>query len=173
MVFQDPYASLNPRLSLRQTLLTSLRLGGARDSRANNARVQELLDLVELPHQRAEAYPRQLSGGQRQRAAIARALAADPEVLVLDEAVSALDVSVQAQILNLLCDIRDARGLAYIFISHDLNVVRQVTDRIMVMRQGEIVEQGMTAEVLTEPKHEYTALLLDSVPRPGWNPRPH
>ncbi|CAN5627199.1 N/A [soil metagenome] len=171
MVFQDPYESLNPRVTVRDTLLTAYTLAGRPGgSRRGSAVVRELLDLVELPQQRADAYPRQLSGGQRQRVAIARALAADPQVLVLDEAVAALDVSVQAQILNLLADVRTARGVAYLFISHDLNVVRHVADDVLVMRHGQVVERGVTLDVLANPIHPYTQLLLDSVPRPGWTP---
>jgi ABC-type oligopeptide transport system ATPase subunit len=118
----------------------------------------------------AEALPRHLSGGQRQRVAIARALAVEPAVLVLDEAVAALDVSVQAQILNLLADIREQTTIGYLFITHDLGVVRCVTDEILVMRHGRVVEAGRTSDVLASPSHPYTRLLLDSVPHPGWDP---
>lgn len=172
MVFQDPYGSLNPRSTVRETVESALVLAGrATRGEAARRRVAELLDLVELPMQRADAYPRQLSGGQRQRVAIARALATDPEVLVLDEAVAALDVSVQAQVLNTLTGIRAARGLAYVFISHDLNVVRQVADDVLVMHRGRVVERGTASTVLAAPQHPYTQRLLDAVPRPGWNPR--
>ena len=172
MVFQDPYSSLPPTMSVRQTLVQALALThNLNRSQVTNSQVEELLALVELPTERAHAYPKQLSGGQRQRVAIARALAAEPEVLVLDEAVAALDVSVQAQILNLLADVRDARGLAYIFISHDLNVIRQVTDDVIVMQRGVVVERGPTEAVLATPNHEYTRLLLAAVPKPGWDPR--
>ncbi|WP_353940680.1 ATP-binding cassette domain-containing protein [Streptomyces sp. HUAS MG91] len=168
MVFQDPYLSLDPRTSVEGVLRETLRLHfpGADHDR----RVRELLDQVGLGTRAADARPRQLSGGQRQRVAIARALAVEPAVLVLDEAVAALDVSVQAQILNLLADIREQTRIGYLFITHDLGVVRCVTDEVIVMRQGRVVEAGSTAEVLAAPQHPYTRLLLESVPRPGWDP---
>ncbi|WP_327303347.1 ABC transporter ATP-binding protein [Streptomyces sp. NBC_01298] len=169
MVFQDPFLSLDPRTTvgaaLRETL--ALHFPGADHAR----RITELLDQVGLGSREADALPRQLSGGQRQRVAIARALAVEPAVLVLDEAVAALDVSVQAQILNLLFDIREQTGIGYLFITHDLGVVRCVTDDVIVMRSGRIVESGPTQEVLADPQHPYTRLLLESVPRPGWDPR--
>ncbi|WP_406510294.1 ABC transporter ATP-binding protein [Streptomyces sp. NBC_00212] len=169
MVFQDPFLSLDPRVGVGATLRETLRLHfpGADHSR----RLAELLDQVGLGGRARDALPRQLSGGQRQRVAIARALAVEPAILVLDEAVAALDVSVQAQILNLLADIRAETGVGYLFITHDLGVVRCVTDDVIVMRQGRIVESGSTDQVLSEPQHPYTQLLLDSVPRPGWDPR--
>ncbi|WP_455357072.1 ABC transporter ATP-binding protein [Streptomyces sp. SYSU K217416] len=168
MVFQDPYLSLDPRTSVEAVLRETLRLHfpGADHDR----RIRELLDQVGLGTRAADARPRQLSGGQRQRVAIARALAVEPAVLVLDEAVAALDVSVQAQILNLLADIREQTRIGYLFITHDLGVVRCVTDEVIVMRHGRIVEAGATAEVLAAPQHPYTQLLLESVPRPGWDP---
>ncbi|MFF0628148.1 ABC transporter ATP-binding protein [Streptomyces sp. NPDC004296] len=169
MVFQDPYVSLDPRVSVDAALRETLRLHFPRADPSR--RLAELLDQVGLGTRAAGALPRQLSGGQRQRVAIARALAVEPAVLVLDEAVAALDVSVQAQILNLLADIRAQTGIGYLFITHDLGVVRCVTDDVVVMRQGRIVESGGTADVLTAPRHPYTRLLLDSVPRPGWDPQ--
>ncbi|MGZ9934544.1 ABC transporter ATP-binding protein [Streptomyces sp. NC-S4] len=168
MVFQDPYLSLDPRTSVEAALRETLRLHFP--GRDHAARIRELLDQVGLGTRAADALPRQLSGGQRQRVAIARALAVEPSVLVLDEAVAALDVSVQAQILNLLADIREQTRIGYLFITHDLGVVRCVTDEIVVMRHGRIVEAGSTAEVLAAPRHPYTRLLLESVPRPGWDP---
>ncbi|MEV0991683.1 ATP-binding cassette domain-containing protein [Streptomyces sp. NPDC049949] len=169
MVFQDPFLSLDPRTTVGGALRETLRLHfpGADHGR----RVAELLDQVGLGAREADALPRQLSGGQRQRVAIARALAVEPAVLVLDEAVAALDVSVQAQILNLLADIREQTGIGYLFITHDLGVVRCVTDDVVVMRHGRIVEAGPTARVLAAPEHPYTRLLLESVPRPGWDPQ--
>ncbi|MER5966042.1 ABC transporter ATP-binding protein [Streptomyces sp. NPDC002057] len=168
MVFQDPYLSLDPRTGVDQVLRETLRLHFP--DRDPEPRIRELLDQVGLGSRAAEALPRQLSGGQRQRVAIARALAVEPAVLVLDEAVAALDVSVQAQILNLLADIREQTPIGYLFITHDLGVVRCVTDEVLVMRHGSVVEAGATAEVLAAPQHPYTRLLLESVPHPGWNP---
>ncbi|SBV04644.1 ATPase components of various ABC-type transport systems, contain duplicated ATPase [Streptomyces sp. Ncost-T6T-1] len=168
MVFQDPYLSLDPRTSVEGVLRETLRLHFPGSD--HDRRVRELLDQVGLGTRAADARPRQLSGGQRQRVAIARALAVEPAVLVLDEAVAALDVSVQAQILNLLADIREQTRIGYLFITHDLGVVRCVTDDVIVMRKGRVVESGPTAEVLAAPQHPYTRLLLESVPRPGWDP---
>ncbi|MBF9071923.1 ABC transporter ATP-binding protein [Streptacidiphilus fuscans] len=171
MVFQDPFLSLDPRVPVGGVLGETLRLHVPGSRADHDRRVGELLDQVGLGAREAAALPRQLSGGQRQRVAIARALAVEPAVLVLDEAVAALDVSVQAQILNLLADIRRDTGIGYLFITHDLGVVRCVTDDVVVMRHGRIVEAGRTADVLADPQHAYTRLLLDSVPRPGWNPK--
>ncbi|MFJ9413877.1 ABC transporter ATP-binding protein [Streptomyces sp. NPDC101227] len=169
MVFQDPYLSLDPRISVDAALRETLRLHFPRAG--HSRRPAELLGQVGLGARAAGALPRELSGGQRQRVAIARALAVEPAVLVLDEAVAALDVSVQAQILNLLADIREQTGISYLFITHDLGVVRCVTDDIVVMRQGRIIESGSTSQVLSAPQHPYTQLLLDSIPRPGWAPQ--
>ena len=170
MVFQDPYISLDPRLSATAALddVLKLHFGGSKASR--RPRVDELLDSVNLGTREANALPRELSGGQRQRIAIARALAVEPEVLVLDEATSALDVSVQAQILTLLNQIRRERGVAYVFVSHDLAVIREVCDELVVMYRGLVVERNACDEVLTNPQHPYTRLLVESIPRPGWDP---
>ncbi|MFJ5234116.1 ABC transporter ATP-binding protein [Kitasatospora sp. NPDC088391] len=168
MVFQDPYLSLDPRTSVEDALRETLRLHFPDTDHPR--RIAELLDRVGLGTRAAGALPRQLSGGQRQRVAIARALAVEPAVMVLDEAVAALDVSVQAQVLNLLADIREQTGIGYLFITHDLGVVRCVTEQVVVMRHGRIVESGPTTAVLAAPRHPYTRLLLDSVPRPGWDP---
>ncbi|MFC8129013.1 ABC transporter ATP-binding protein [Streptomyces sp. NPDC057302] len=165
MVFQDPYLSLDPRLTATRCLTTALRLHGRDEKLAAG-----LLDQVGLGAREAGARPRELSGGQRQRLAIARALAVDPQVLVLDEAVAALDVSIQAQILQLLGEIRRDTGVALVFVSHDLAVVQHITDEVLVMRGGKVVEQGPTEQVLTSPKDPYTTLLLASVPGEGWNP---
>ncbi|MFC7449360.1 ABC transporter ATP-binding protein [Rhodococcus daqingensis] len=171
IVFQDPYTSLDPYQTVHQTLTEAVRLHDAHASTPYPERVQALADMVSLDARLLASMPGHLSGGQRQRVAIARALAADPRVLVLDEAVAALDVSIQAQILNLLADIRDATGISYVFITHDLAVVRQVTEHSIVMQGGRIVESGRTDDLLRDPRHPYTRALLDSVPRPGWTPR--
>ena len=168
MVFQDPYSSLDPRQRISDCLMEALSTHTELDRAAREARVRQLLDQVSLDPSLAASYPRALSGGQRQRVAIARALATDPRVLVLDEAVSALDVSVQARILRLLEQIRSEQGMSYIFISHDLGVVREVSDNVLVMKQGEVVESGSTAQVLDSPQHPYTRLLSACVPGPGW-----
>ncbi|QHA08033.1 ATP-binding cassette domain-containing protein [Streptomyces broussonetiae] len=170
IVFQDPYLSLDARLSIGATVEGVLRLHGHHDRAARAARVRALLAQVGLGGREAAALPRQLSGGQRQRAAIARALAVEPAVLVLDEAVSALDVSVQAQVLNLLADIRRDSGIGLVFVSHDLAVVRYVCDEALVLFRGRPVEHRPMTELLTDPQHPYTRLLLGSVPHPGWNP---
>jgi oligopeptide transport system ATP-binding protein len=171
IVFQDPYSSLDPRQPGERAIGEIVRLhrGGTPDER--RSRVAELGDLVGLDGRQLRALPRALSGGQRQRVAIARALAADPRVLILDESVAALDVSIQAQVLNLLADIRAETGVSYVLISHDLAVVRQLTEETLVMRRGAIVERGPTDRVLDHPNHEYTELLRASAPRPGWRPR--
>lgn len=170
MVFQDPYLSLDPRITVSGCLDEVLRLHGGRSLASRKRRIAELLDQVGLGQRESQALPRDLSGGQRQRAAIARALAAEPRLLILDEAVAALDVSIQSQVLNLLADIRAATGVSFLFVSHDLAVVRYVTDDVVVLYRGRVVEAGTTEVVLRDPQHDYTRLLLDSVPRVGWNP---
>ena len=170
MVFQDPYTSLDPRQRVADCLDEVLRFHFADPADARRARVDQLLHQVGLGERESTALPRELSGGQRQRVAIARALAAVPSVLILDEAVSALDVSIQAQILNLLADIRDETGIAYVVVSHDLAVVRQLVDETLVMHRGEVVERGATEAILERPQHPYTRMLLDSIPRIGWDP---
>lgn len=171
MVFQDPYSSLNPQHTIQRCLEDVLRLHFRDlDGAGRVARVAQLLDYVGLDQRHLTLKPRSLSGGQRQRVAIARALACEPRVLMLDEAVSALDVSVQGQILNLLSELRSTLGVAYLFVSHDLAVVQQVTDDVIVMHRGVVVERGTTDAVLTHPTAAYTRRLLDAVPRPGWRP---
>ncbi|CAB4935928.1 MAG: ATP-binding cassette domain-containing protein [Actinobacteria bacterium] len=171
MVFQDPYQSLDRRQSVSGCLDEVLTLHTHLNQQGRVARVGELLDLVGLDSRHAASRPAVLSGGQRQRVAIARALAADPRLLVLDESVAALDMSIQAQILNVLVEARAVTGVAYLFITHDLSVVRQVCDDVVVMRHGRVVEQGPALHVLDSPREPYTRDLIDSVPRPGWVPR--
>jgi ABC-type glutathione transport system ATPase component len=170
MVFQDPYSSLDPTQTIGSCLEEVIRAHFAVKGAERRRRVDSLADLVGLAAAQLSALPRNLSGGQRQRAAIARALAAEPELLVLDEAVASLDVSIQAQILNLLSEIRGETGTSYLFISHDLAVVRHLCERTVVLYLGQVVEQGETATILDDPQHEYTQRLRSSVPRPGWKP---
>ena len=166
VVFQNPYASLNPRFTIGQTLLEPMQIHGIGSSDADReARARALLFKVGLDDSVMHKYPHEFSGGQRQRVAIARCLTLNPELLVLDEAVSALDVSVQAQVLNLLKDLQDELGLAYIFISHDLAVVRFMADEVMVMKDGEVVEQASVAQILDTPRQEYTRRLMAAIPR--------
>jgi len=170
IVFQDPYTSLDPRQTAEATIDEVLRLHHGWPADRRRPRTAELVDLVGLDTRQSRALPRSLSGGQRQRVAIARALAAQPDVLILDESVAALDVSIQAQVLNLLADIADQTHVSYILISHDLAVVRQLTDEAIVLHRGKVVERGPTAQVLDDPQHPYTQRLRESVPRPGWKP---
>ena len=172
MVFQDPFSSLNPRMTVAQILRELLRLHKMVPRANVDARCRELVHLVGLPEHALDSYPRQFSGGQRQRIGIARALALEPQVLVADEPVSALDVSVQANVLNLLSDLKRDLGLSMLFVAHNMAVVRQVCDRVAVMYLGRIVETGPTDEVFLRPQHPYSRLLLASVPRmrPGHQP---
>lgn len=165
MVFQDPYSTLNPRHSVGRALREAIGTAGPAARATANRRIAELLKEVGLPESYAARRPHSLSGGERQRVAIARALSVDPKVLVCDEPVSALDVSVQAQILNLFKRLQDEFGLSYLFITHDLAVVRQIADRIYVLYLGEIVEEGPTEDVMRNPKHPYTRRLLESAPK--------
>jgi oligopeptide/dipeptide ABC transporter ATP-binding protein len=165
MVLQDPDASLNPRLTIGASVAEPLELGAARVGRAERReRVAQLLSDVGLDGALVGRYPHELSGGQKQRVSIARALAVRPELIVCDEAISALDVSIQAQVLNLLVDLRERFELAYLFISHDLRVVRHVSHRVAVMYLGQIVETGATRDVFAEPRHPYTRALLAAAP---------
>ncbi len=166
VVFQNPYASLNPRFTIGQTLVEPMAIHGiGKDAAEREARARALLAKVGLDEAAMHKYPHEFSGGQRQRVAIARCLTLDPELLVLDEAVSALDVSVQAQVLNLLKDLQDELGLTYIFISHDLAVVRFMADEVIVMKDGEVVEQASVEQILGQPQQEYTRRLLNAIPR--------
>jgi peptide/nickel transport system ATP-binding protein len=166
VVFQNPYASLNPRFTVAQTLIEPMTIHAIGSNAEDRmARAGALLSKVGLPETALHKYPHEFSGGQRQRIAIARCLTLEPEVLVLDEAVSALDVSVQAQVLNLLRDLQDELGLSYIFISHDLAVVRFMADEVMVMKEGEVVEQAGVEQILDAPQQDYTRRLLGAIPR--------
>ena len=169
MVFQDPMASLNPRKRVVDLIAQGPIVHGM-DRDEARARARGLLELVELSPASAERFPHEFSGGQRQRIGIARALALDPRVIVADEPVSALDVSVQAQVLRLLGDLRDRLSLSLLFVTHDLRVAAQLCDRIIVMQRGEVVETGPTAEVFADPSHAYTRKLLSSIPGRDWTP---
>lgn len=168
VVFQDPYSSLNPSMTIGETLIEPLRLRGVSKDAAL-LRAREVLASVGMPVDAVDRYPRQFSGGQRQRIAIARALVADPEIVVLDEPVSALDLSTQAQVLNLLAELRDKLGISYLFIAHDLGVVRFLAQRVVVLYRGQVMEIGPADAVVEHPRHPYTQALVAAspVPRPA------
>jgi oligopeptide transport system ATP-binding protein len=166
MIFQDPYASLNPRKRVGQIVGDPLKRQKIASGKELRTRVQELLERVGLSTEHYNRFPHEFSGGQRQRIGIARALALKPKLVICDEPVSALDVSIQAQIVNLLDDLQEELGLAYLFVAHDIGVVRHVADRIAVMHEGKIVEQGDADQVCERPRHDYTRKLLAAVPIP-------
>ncbi len=166
-IFQDPYGSLDPRHSVRRILAEPVvSLEGVTTAESREERIGQVLEAVGLPASAADKYPHEFSGGQRQRIAIARALITRPKLIVADEPVSALDVSIQAQVLNLMMDLQEQFGLSYLFISHDLGVMRVITDRVAVIHLGRIVEEGPTNEVFDNPQHPYTQALVNAVPKP-------
>lgn len=167
IVFQDPYASLNPSMTVQRILEEPLLIHTNLNKNDRLERIHKIIELVELPCEHLSRYPHQFSGGQRQRIGIARALITNPKFIVCDEPVSALDVSVQSQVLNLLCDLQEKLGLTYLFIAHGLNVVKHVSDRVAVMYLGKIVEIGDVDVLYSTPKHPYTAALLSSIPDPS------
>jgi oligopeptide transport system ATP-binding protein len=166
MIFQDPYSSLNPRMSVGQIVEEPLKIHTKQSPAERRERVLWLMDKVGLAREYVHRYPHEFSGGQRQRIGIARALATNPKIVIADEPVSALDVSIQAQVVNLLQDLQKELGLSYIFIAHDLSVVRHISDRIAVMYKGEIVELGDAENIYQRPQHAYSRTLLAAVPRP-------
>lgn len=167
MVFQDPFSSLNPRMTIFEIVSEPLRVNNIGTRREREDRVTELLQLVGLRAEYMQRFPHAFSGGQRQRIGIARALAARPRLIVADEPVSALDVSVQAQVLNLMMDLQDELGLTYLFVSHDLSVVNQISNRVIVMYVGRVAEIGPPQALFKDPKHPYTAALITSLPKPN------
>lgn len=166
IIFQDPFSSLDPRMRLRSTLLEPLEIHRVGDRASREARIRELLDLVGLPESALTKFPHEFSGGQRQRIGIARALALSPRLIVADEPVSALDLSIRAQVINLMLDLQDSLGLTYLFIAHDLTLVRHVCHRVAVMYAGQIVELAPTDELFSSPQHPYTQRLLAAIPVP-------
>ncbi len=166
IIFQDPYSSLNPRMTVESVLSEAMAAHGLHTRATRRGRVLELLDLVGLPREAADRYPHEFSGGQRQRIGVARALAVEPDLIVADEPVSALDVSIQAQVVNLLQDLQQQLGIAYLFVGHDLSVVRHIAHRVAVMYLGRIVELGPVKDIFERPAHPYTKALLTAVPRP-------
>jgi ABC-type oligopeptide transport system ATPase subunit len=165
MIFQDPYSSLNPRMSVRQIVEEPLKIHTKQSPSERRDRVQWLMEKVGLSREYVHRYPHEFSGGQRQRIGIARALATNPKIVIADEPVSALDVSIQAQVVNLMQDLQEEFGLSYLFIAHDLSVVRHISDRIAVMYKGEIVEIGQAESIYQHPTHAYSRTLLAAVPR--------
>ena len=167
MIFQDPISSLNPRMTVREIIAEGMTIKGVRDRALIKQKVSEALDMVGLVPEHAERYPHEFSGGQRQRIGIARAILMEPELLIADEPVSALDVSIQAQVINLLNDLREKMGLTILFIAHDLSVVKYFSDRIAVMYFGKIVEMASADELFKRPMHPYTKSLLSAIPQPN------
>ena len=166
IIFQDPYSSLNPRMTVEEIIAEPLDISKSyKNKKERNKIVKEVMELVNLDLSFASRYPHEFSGGQRQRIGIARAVVLRPEIIICDEPVSALDVSVQAKIINLLKDLQKKLNISYIFISHDLGVVKYMADRILVMKNGKIIEQGNRDEVFNNPKEEYTRMLLNSIPK--------
>ncbi|UOQ46927.1 ATP-binding cassette domain-containing protein [Gracilibacillus caseinilyticus] len=167
MIFQDPYASLNPRMTVKEIILEGIEIHGLiKNDKEKTKRVEELLDTVGLNKEHATRYPHEFSGGQRQRIGIARALAVDPEFIIADEPISALDVSIQAQVVNLMKELQKEHGLTYLFIAHDLSMVKYISDRIAVMYFGRIVELADADELYNNPLHPYTKSLLSAIPLP-------
>ena len=166
IIFQDPYSSLNPRMTIGNAIMEPMTVHGIYDSQsARKNKVEELLNTVGLNEKQFNRYPHEFSGGQRQRICIARALSLNPKFIICDESVSALDVSVQAQVLNLLLELREAFNFTYIFISHDLSVVKFMSDRMVVMNKGEIEEMGLADEIYNNPQKEYTQRLISAIPK--------